>query len=212
MHTLAPAESRDYSFPGQHKGERILLLLRRHWFVLFVTAVFFLFFMALPLIVWLFLPRGFLVTIDGSAWEGVLTLGLSAYYLFLWLLFFTAWVDYYLDVWIVTNERIIDIEQTGLFHRVISEQRLIRVQDVTSDVRGIFPTFLNFGNVFIQTAGERERFMFLQVPNPDGVKKVVLKAHEDAVTALPAGAQRTFAESGDVYGFPARPNFHPGHS
>ena len=74
-----------------------------------------------------------------------------------------------------------NVEQAGLFNRVISEQRLVRVQDITSEVRGLFPTFLHYGNVFVQTAGERERFVFEQVPEPDLVKKVLIRAHEEAL-------------------------------
>jgi hypothetical protein len=43
-------------------------------------------------------------------------LSVSAYYLFAWLFFFFSFIDYYLDVWIITSERIIDIQQNGFFH------------------------------------------------------------------------------------------------
>lgn len=93
---------------------------------------------------------------------------------------FSSFVDYYLDAWILTNEKIINIEQKGLFNRVISEQRLYRVQDITSELKGIIPTFLNYGNVYIQTAGEEERFAFKQVPAPyDVVKKINVLVEEN---------------------------------
>lgn len=184
MHTRP--EYRDVTFPGRRADEQILLVLRRHWFVLLTTGIFFAFLLVLPLILWSLLPRGFFLTLHETVWGGLLTLGLSGYYLFLWLFFFTILVDYYLDVWIVTNERIVSIEQIGLFRRVIAEQNMGRVQDVTSEVEGVFPTFLNFGNVYVQTAGERERFVFMQVPNPEGVKKGILQLHQDVLGSSPA--------------------------
>ncbi len=181
-HELPPPSTfRDVHFPGQHSGERVILLLRRHPFVFVITIIYFILLTLLPAGVRLLFPGTLLAGIQGTAWEVLLVLGLSAYYLFLWLFFTFAWVDYYLDIWIVTEERIINVEQVGLFNRVISEQRLLRVQDVTSEVRGLFPTFLNYGHVFVQTAGERERFVFEQVPEPDLVKKVVLQAQERVV-------------------------------
>ena len=202
METLNPALYRDYTFPGRHKGERILLVLRRHWFVLVTVGLLFAFLLVFPLLLRLLLPAGFLASLQLSVWGGVITLALSAYYLFLWLFFFTVLVDYYLDVWIVTNERVVSILQEALFHRVIAEQSVVRVQDVTSDVRGIFPTFLNFGNVFIQTAGERERFVFMQVPNPDHVKKIILLAHEEAVRGLLKPDQSGMLQTGESVGSP----------
>lgn len=181
-HRLPPPSSfRDIHFPGQRDGERVILLLRRHPFVFFLVAFAFLLLALLPFGLRLLLPFPVLTSLQGTAWEGVILLAGSAYYLFVWLFFAFAWIDYYLDLWIVTDERIVSIEQAGLFHRVISEQRLIRVQDVTSEIRGILPTVVHYGQVFVQTAGERERFVFEQVPEPDLVKKVVLQAHEVAL-------------------------------
>lgn len=183
-HELPPPSAfRDVHFPGQHRGEQVILLLRRHPFVFIVTVVYFLLLALLPVGVRLLFPGSLLQGLQGTAWGILITIGLSAYYLFVWLFFTFAFVDYYLDMWMITDERIINVEQVGLFNRVISEQRLVRVQDVTSEVKGLFPTFLNYGQVFVQTAGERERFVFEQVSEPDLVKKVVLQASQRAIAA-----------------------------
>jgi ABC-type multidrug transport system fused ATPase/permease subunit len=209
MDVLRSAQVREYTFPGLRKEERILLVLRRHGFVLVTTGLLFAFLIVFPLVLQFLLPQGFLVSLQASVWGGVITLVLSAYYLFLWLFFFTVLVDYYLDVWIVTNERVVSILQEALFHRVIAEQSVIRVQDVPSSVRGIFPTFLNFGNVFIQTAGERERFVFMQLPNPEDVKKSILQAHEEAVRGLLKTDQSAMMQTGESYGSTHRSHAGP---
>lgn len=176
-----PSAFRSVHFPGQHESEQIRLVLRRHPFVFILTTIAFVLAALLPAGVRLLVPEGVFPAVEGTAWEALLVLGLSTYYLFLWLFFAYAWVDYYLDLWIITDERIVNVEQMGLFHRVISEQSLLRVQDVTSEVRGLFPTFLDYGHVFVQTAGEKERFVFEQVPRPDLVKKVVLQANAETM-------------------------------
>lgn len=176
-----PSVFQNMHFPGKHDGERVLLVLRRHAFVFVLIAGAVVLFALLPILVRFLIPESFFQNLPGTVWEILVTVALSMYTLFLWLFFAYAWVDYYLDLWIVTDERIVNIEQVGLFNRVISEQRLLRVQDATSDVKGLFPTFLDYGNVFIQTAGERERFVFEQVPHPDLVKKLVIQAHEEAL-------------------------------
>jgi len=103
----------------------------------------------------------------------IFILFISIYYLYIWLFIFYGFVDYYLDVWIVTTERIVNIEQKGLFARVVSEQRLDRIQDVTSELKGFFSTMLNYGNVYIQTAGEQTRFIFKEVAQPQKVAKKI---------------------------------------
>jgi hypothetical protein len=88
--------------------------------------------------------------------------------------FFIIWIDYYFDVWIVTNERIVNIEQKGLFSRGISELELENIQDITVEVLGIIPTFLNYGNLYVQTAAEKERFIFKHVPDPYAIKDLIM--------------------------------------
>lgn len=87
-------------------------------------------------------------------------------------------IDYYLDVWIITNERIIDVQQKSFFARAISEQRLYRVQDITSEVHGFFPTIFKYGEVHIQTAGAKQRFLFHEVPRPEKVRNIIIKLSE----------------------------------
>lgn len=165
-------------FPHQRPHEHVLLLLRRHWLILARDMVQFLALFVVPPIVF----GALLIYTDVSFVSGTLAyllgvLGTSIYLLFVSLLFFRDFVDYHLDVWIVTDQRIISMEQEGLFHRVVSELSIDSVQDVTSEVRGYLHTFFDYGEVYVQTAGERQRFTFEEVPHPSEVAKVVLQIH-----------------------------------
>lgn len=66
------------------------------------------------------------------------------------------------------------MEQNGLFSREVSELELEKIQDVTTEVLGIIPTFLDYGHVYIQTAGEKERFIFASVPAPYRIKDTIM--------------------------------------
>ena len=166
-------------FPGQLKNETVLLLLRRHWFILF-TRMLIIIVSVIVLAVIYFLFLGPNSNPQEIAFHDILIFSESLATLFLWNFFFILWVDYYLDVWIVTNERIINIEQKGFFNRNISELKLTKIQDVTSEINGFIPTILNYGNICVQTAGEVERFTFLQIPNPNHVKNVIVQLQEKA--------------------------------
>ena len=164
-------------FPGQHENEQIVLFLRRHWFIFFMRLIFILVAIA-GLVAIYFLFNTLNANFKESEYYKLLLFGESLATLFIWNFFFILWLDYYLDAWIVTNERIINIEQRGFFNRDISELKLTKVQDVTSEIIGVIPTLLDYGNIYVQTAGEKERFTFYQIPNPNYVKNVIVQLQE----------------------------------
>jgi hypothetical protein len=91
---------------------------------------------------------------------------------------FLVWVLYYLNIQIVTNIRIVDIDQYSLFHRTISELHINQIEDVTSETKGVIATIFQFGYVFVQTAGTRERFEFDRVARPEEIEKLILELYE----------------------------------
>ena len=163
------------NLPNQERNESTVLFLRRHWIEVVEIIAVTLFMLAVP-IIFLFLANRGDVLIGEHPVYGPLSAVIISIYLFIVLLVtMTQYTDYYLDTWIVTNERIINIEQKGLFSRVVSELHLNQVQDVTSETHGLIATFLSYGNVQIQTAGSIARFNFKQVDNPEDVKRIITK-------------------------------------
>lgn len=164
--------------PNKQAHEKVVLFLRRHWFAPLSIALSF--------ILLIVIPAGLVgYFADKQNWFTHPTLGPllilagSMYFLAVWLIASIEFTDYYLDTWIVTNERIINIEQMGLFHRHASELHLANIQDVTADTEGFLHTMFNYGHVFIQTAAEEERFNFRDVPKPDKVKDIILELVEE---------------------------------
>ena len=156
------------------EGEEILTIVRRHWFSLAVEGavnIFIFVLVAAALVV----ADASLITAGGSGEElqvllpvGFFALGFIG--LLLWMHFFASWSDHWLDAWVVTTERVVDIEQHGFFKREVSSFPLSKVQDVTYTVSGIIPTWLHFGDVRIQTASISEDFIMKQIPFPDLVR------------------------------------------
>ncbi|HLM83870.1 MAG TPA: PH domain-containing protein [Candidatus Bathyarchaeia archaeon] len=164
-------------FPGQHDDEQVVLFLRRHWYIFFIHLL-----SVLAAILGLVLAYVFFTLFGGdfsqSAYHNLLLFAESLGMLFVWNLFFILWLDFYLDAWIVTNERIVNIDQKGFFNRDISELKLTKIQDVTSEIIGVIPTVLGYGNIYVQTAAEVERFTFHQIPNPNEVKNIIVQLQE----------------------------------
>mgnify|MGYP001564498211 FL=1 len=178
--------------PNQRSDERVVLFLRRHWFALLTVAGAFVLLTGVPLLLgwyyydqvedWLNQPiLGPIIAIVGSI-----------YFLSIWLFAFLEVTDYYLDTWIITTERIINIEQEGLFKRTASELDLAAVQDTTAEIRGFLQTIFTYGNVFVQTAGEHGRFHFKNINDPESVKETINALVEEdkrRLSALGAGGR-----------------------
>ncbi len=154
--------------------ERVLFFLRRHPIVFVMDILLQVVLVVLPAGIWFVLARILPSLLAGPVMGPLLILLASGYYLMIWLFFLVNFADYYLDAWIVTDDRILNIEQKSLFSRTISELDLSKIQDVTSEVKGFFAFIFGYGNVYIQTAAERERFVFEQVRRPEEIRKNML--------------------------------------
>jgi len=156
------------------EGEIKLGIYRRHKFILILEVV--------PIVLFTFIVAAVtVIIISGLSDESVIFTPLIAvaalFFLHLfWIALFIVLADFYLDIWILTNERVIAVEQKGLFSRTISEFELYKIQDVTVDVEGIIPTMLNYGNLVVRTASEHRDFVFKQVWHPNMVKDAISKA------------------------------------
>ncbi len=170
----------DYKFKGKREDEEIILILRRHWLILVVKTIPFAIFLFVIIFIFILAPilvNNLPIEVDNHLFNVVMSFSLMAF----WLGLFIMWIDFYYDVWIVTDQRIISIEQLGLFRREISELEHGKIQDVTTEVQGIIPTLLKFGQVYIQTAGEKARFTFKQVKDPVMIRTVVMTLQKNAI-------------------------------
>ncbi|HCB56309.1 MAG: hypothetical protein UU08_C0026G0003 [Candidatus Uhrbacteria bacterium GW2011_GWE2_40_58] len=160
--------------PNQRTNERMVLFIRRHWIAPFQIFGIFIILLLLPVAIGYLFYDNFVIWMQQDVFGPLISLIVIMYFLCVWLFSFIEFTDYYLDTWIVTTERIINIEQKGLFNRTASELQLEAVQDVTSDVEGVFRTIFDYGDVIIQTAGELKHFHFKEIPHPEDIKERII--------------------------------------
>lgn len=184
-----------YTFEGKKEEETVILFLHRHWFVLANKVAALVALSLIPILLLVvfgqFILANNLIPLFTFLW--------SAYLMGLWFFLFYSLTMYTLDYWIVTNERIMDNIQHGFFNRRISELSIHMIQDISVRLVGFIPTFLNFGNVEVQTAAEHRNFFFETVPKPQLVKDKIMEIIE-----------RTEDELGPrMHGMVQRHHFHP---
>lgn len=169
-----------HHLPGSELEETQVLTFRRHPITLLPLVFVAILVFAIPPGAYVFFQTVFPNLFAVPGFQPVFILGATAFFLGAWLFIFQYFIDYWLDVFILTDKRILDIEQKGLFNRTVSELRLYRTQDVTAEIKGFWHTMFDYGDVFVQTAGEQQRFHFGLVPHPNAVAKLILEwAEED---------------------------------
>lgn len=67
------------------------------------------------------------------------------------ILMLPSWIAWYYSVFIVTNQRFIQITQKGLFHRSVVDIGLTQIQMVNYEVAGLQETLLGYGTIMMQT-------------------------------------------------------------
>ena len=158
-----------------NESEKVIRTVRKHWFVLISSVIVLLLFVAIPVVLLFFfhlIPIESFLTFSGNTFYAG-SFFLFSWLLVVWMIGWNMWTDYYLDVLIITDKRIFDINQNGLFRRESSSFRIDKIQNITVDQKGIIETLLDFGSIQLETAGEREDFIVHYISFPYEIKKFI---------------------------------------
>ena len=121
--------------------EEILTVIKRHWIVYVMLGIYFLIWclisLSLYLIIWFTL---FINLINIIFW------------MFFSVFLYIEWLNHELDMYVVTNNRIIWIDQISFLNRTISECNLWQVQEVNSKTSWLFANIFNYWTLSVQTA------------------------------------------------------------
>jgi hypothetical protein len=161
-----------FSFSEQDGDEEIILVMRQHWF----TNVSWILTALIMSIAPLFLK---FVPILESFSPNYQFVAVIFYYLIVFAYSFEKFLSWYFNTYIITDERIVDIDFVNLLNKRFSDAKISMIQDVTSSVSGISQTIFNFGDILIQTAAEQNQFIFANVPNPEVVIKVLQQLRQE---------------------------------
>lgn len=156
----------DIHFQTQKPHETIILLLRSHFITnlswILITIVLTL----LPLIILTLLSNfgfNFLSTSPANRFTIVFTL---FYYLLVFSYVFVSFLHWFYNVFLVTSERVVDIDYSDVVVHNIAVASLSHIQDVNYTQSGFIATFFNYGDLFVQTAGNERNFEAHSVPKP----------------------------------------------
>jgi hypothetical protein len=168
--TPSATQNPSLPFPLQD-GERVLKVCRRHW-IYFWPMMAAQFVAAVVPIILLALLLNAVDALDGTGSR--IFFILSVAYLVYWgVRLVLTWYRYQHDIWVITNQRLIDSYRRHPFDMSISTADLVNIQDMTVERSGILRTMLDFGNVVCQTASSDQSFMLTGVPDPRETQALV---------------------------------------
>lgn len=166
-------------FATQGENEEIHLFLRKHfitnipWIVLSILLLLF------PPIIFFLFGNPIPAALPLSA-NTIVILTFFYYIVVFGMFMLASFINWYFNVYIVTNERIIDVDFVNILYREVSSTRLNLIQDVTMKTGGVVRAFFDYGDVFIQTAGTEVNFDFHAVPHPQEVAREIEKLMQKA--------------------------------
>lgn len=163
-------------FDSQDPDENIILVVRKHGIVLassFIVAGIFILIVSI-----LYGVAEFTDIIKNELARAITLAIVSLLVLFTLLYAFIGWLIKYLDILILTSKHLVIIRQDGLFKRGMSVLDLSCIQDVATMQHGVLQTFLGYGKVDVQTAGEAPNFAYNGVGNPNEIQDAIMDAKE----------------------------------
>lgn len=158
-------------FETQEEKEEVILFLRQHLIVLLPTVVLGAVLIIMPTVLLPFFAR--FLTLPVRIPTGYLIVGMVFWYVMTFGFLLMKFLRWFFNIYIVTNERLVDIDFVNLLYKEFSETRLDKIQDLSFTSGGILAALFNFGTVHIQTAGEQPNFSFESVPNPEDIVKTI---------------------------------------
>jgi len=152
-------------FSEQVDGEKVILTLRAHPFTQIGWVVNGIILILLLYLISLILPA-FITT------RQIIIIDIFAI-VFIFSYFNFNFINWFYNIGIITNKRVVDIDLYYIIYKEITTADLRKIEDVTIKTGGYLESLLNFGNIFIQTAGAYPNIEFLNVPQPEKVRQII---------------------------------------
>jgi hypothetical protein len=165
------------TFPGQREGEKIIMVIRKHPIVYMRIMAVFIICVLMPIVIFYAVAPGYGLFGNYSNINITINLFICAYLLYGMLLTVIALMNEQFDLFILTDQRLIDYTQVSFLEKTVSSTPLQHIQDTTSSITGFLQTLFNYGAVDVQTAaGSASTFNIDRVPDPNNIAKIILNS------------------------------------
>jgi hypothetical protein len=158
-------------FETQRENEQVVLLLRQHWITNVTWILLAIILIITPFFLFPILIHFSLIPI--AVPPVYIQFSVLVWYLIIFSFILVNFLMWYINIWIVTSERLIDIDFVNLLNKKFSETLISKIEDVTGTTAGILGAFIDFGDIFAQTAAAKTEFEAYKIPHPQRVVKLI---------------------------------------
>lgn len=160
----------NYFTQNLQEDEIVVKMIRKHpigslkWFIIGLVLII--------------IPFALIKYLLASGWGTLLFVALIIIAL---LYAFLAFLRWYFDSVIITDRRVINIDQKGIFQREVREVAYDKIGDVGYSVKGFLATSLNFGSITLTLADEKIKLEKLPRPGQlaETLKNLIAHYHEE---------------------------------
>ena len=100
-------------------------------------------------------------------------LSMAASFVLAGIVYLPSWISWHFSVYIVTDQRFIQITQKGLFNHSVVDMSLSQIQMVNYEIAGLNETLLGFGTIMMQTmVGD---LLIHEIHHPAKIQKKLLQ-------------------------------------
>jgi hypothetical protein len=158
-------------FETQEKTEKVILFLRQHFIVNVPWIVGTTLLFIAPTVIFPILFRALSLNMAFPA--AYYVVGTMFWYLATFGFALSSFIGWFFNIYIVTNERIVDIDFFYLLYKKFSQAELTKIQDINYTSGGILAAMFNFGNIVVETAGEAPNIDLELIPFPEKVVETI---------------------------------------
>ncbi len=150
--------------------EHIVQVFHKHWFVFLIEAVVigalayaphYAYLLPKEILDWV-LPFNPFLGLLYKVWVAFLATGLLV-----------MATNFFLDIWVLTNKRLVSVDQKSLFHRNTTEMRLEHIEDIHVKISGIIGTLFRIGTLEVDSGGPVKEFSLISISNPEQAKNEI---------------------------------------
>jgi len=144
-------------------NEQILLMVRESRFSQIGTFLLF--------TLWFLIPFFFLYPLFRMGTMGVVIFCVLVFSgLFLCWRAFRKWSH---TLFVITDHRIIDIDQRGIFDRVVTESSFDHIDEVSYRMHGVWSMIFRYGTVYVKRSGSAADLKFEYIRHPARVQDLI---------------------------------------
>jgi hypothetical protein len=148
--------------------ERIIFIAHRHILILKINSAKPMFFgIIIPTLLYLLFPQAVVLFF---IWGLIGLFGIIY-----------EFIDWYYDVWLLTNVGVIDVERNGFFDITSTRIDYHMIEGTSYNIKGFWATLFNYGDITIDKLGAQTSVVLKDASNPKKLERRVMNLQETFV-------------------------------